>query len=217
MSEIIIKEKQINNEKNKNEIFLQGNVITEPIFDHEINGKKFYSFEMQIGRENSKAYDILPIYCEEEFLRYVKVNNRLAIVGKLVVRIDRSGEKKQESIKIKMLGLADFKGNTSDINEFNFEGYIVKKYPKRTVLAKDHTVIDIKIMTKFLSNKNIFNCNAWDNLADKIEDIEIDEFVSGSGRLQKRNFISNKKDGEKETKIIYEVCLKSFSKKSKKK
>lgn len=207
MSTMIIEKREISNEKNKNEIFLQGLVIEEPVFDHSIKEKKFYSFKMKIYRENNKSYDILLVYCGEEFLSYVKKGERLSLIGKIFTWVGFSENKAEKIIKVKMINLADFGRVDIDINQFVFEGYVIDKYPLRIISSSEHRVIDIKILNKYLSSKTIFVCNAWDKISDVVKDIELNSFIEGCGRLQKRDFIINKEDGTKDTKTIYEVCL----------
>lgn len=200
--------KNFNEEKNKNELWLQGTVVSNPRLDHSILSKDFYLFQMNVERDGGKGSDILPVYCDEELLQYVKKGEKLSLIGKIVTRFDEADGKRKHIVKVKMKQLADFNGVADDINHFEFEGYMKEKFAIRDVSNGKHKIIDFKIVSKYNENKNIFSCNAWDNVINEIVKIPDGAFVNGVGRLQKRDFVRlNKETGKQENHTIYEVCV----------
>ena len=66
----------MNNEQmNNNKVYLRGEIVSSPVFSHEVFDEKFYEFNLKVARL-SESFDIIPVTISEKIL------NSKMIIGK---------------------------------------------------------------------------------------------------------------------------------------
>ena len=87
--------------KNNNKVVLTGEIVSTPVYNHEVFGEKFYTFDMEVPR-NSDACDVLPIMVSDRLLKMenIKVGNLYKITGQF-----RSYNKQGENRKLLILSV----------------------------------------------------------------------------------------------------------------
>ena len=65
-----------------NKVFLQGEVETEPIFNHKVKDDEFYGFDMMVPRLSGQN-DIIPVIISKRLVEFFKINKgkKIAIRG----------------------------------------------------------------------------------------------------------------------------------------
>ena len=67
---------------NNNKVYLQGEIVDEPVFNHAVKDENFYSFNLQVLRLSGQS-DILPITISSKLMQdnNIHTGERLALRG----------------------------------------------------------------------------------------------------------------------------------------
>ena len=191
-----------------NKVFLKGEVVSVPVFSHEVFGEGFYELALKVKRL-SDNYDIIPITVSERLLSNDKFN-----VGKTVlVKGQFRSYNKQVENKSKLL-LTVFvreliEDENLDINPNIIEltGFVCKEPIYRTTPFK-REICDVLLAVNRAYNKSDYlPCIAWGRNARFVKNIKVGGKVSIIGRIQSREYQKKLTESESLVKTAYEISI----------
>jgi primosomal replication protein N len=191
-----------------NKIEIIGSIENEPIFDHEVYGEKFYSFNIKTKRL-SDVYDVLPVIVSERLIKIdtLKGDSKIKLIGQL-----RSYNHTNNDNKIKLI-LKIFTReieliedeNIKDKNIIELNGYICKKPNYRNTL-KGRQICDLLLaVNRNYKKSDYIPTICWGRNSSYAKDLNIGSNISIFGRLQSREYNKKISEEESETRIAYEV------------
>lgn len=196
-----------------NKVYIEGKVVSELTFSHEMYGEGFYSFDVEVPRL-SEVVDRLPITVSERILQNVDVS-----VGKIVSLEGqlRSYNKVIDGTSRLILTIfARDINNKEEIssspNEIFLDGYICKTPIYRTT-PFGREITDILVAVNRPYNKSDYiPAIAWGRNARFSNSLEVGTHIKIWGRIQSRDY--EKKISETETvkRTAYEVSISKMEK-----
>ena len=200
-----------NLEKQNNKVYLNGEIVTEARFSHEIYGEGFYEMDVLVKRLSGQS-DVLPITVSERLIEKsnLKIGSYLSAIGQF-----RSYNKQVDG-KSKLM-LTVFVREVLDVNYSQnpnvivLTGFICKPPIYRTT-PFCREIADLLIAVNRAYNKSDYiPCIAWGRNARFVKNLQVGERVVLSGRIQSREY--QKKVSETETKLLtaYEVSISKLA------
>lgn len=196
-----------------NKVYIEGKVVSELTYSHEMYGEGFYSFDVEVPRL-SEVVDRLPITVSERILQNVDVS-----VGKIVSLEGqlRSYNKVIDGTSRLILTIfARDISNKDEIssspNEIYLDGYICKTPIYRTT-PFGREITDILVAVNRPYNKSDYiPAIAWGRNARFSNSLEVGTHIKIWGRIQSRDY--EKKISETETvkRTAYEVSISKMEK-----
>lgn len=190
-----------------NKLYLCGEIVSNPVFSHEIYGEGFYEMSLAVARLSDQK-DILPVTISERLIadNNIKNGSVIALVGQF-----RSYNKIEEGRSKLMLTVfvREILGIESDKNPnyINLSGYICKPPVYRTT-PFSREIADILLAVNRAYNKSDYiPCIAWGRNARYIRSRKVGEKITVCGRIQSREYQKKINEDEVETKIAYEVSI----------
>lgn len=193
-----------------NNVILQGKIVTEKRFNHEIYGEKFYMFDLEVARL-SNAVDIIPILISERLLidNNIKEGTIVSVNGQY--RSYNSIEQTKNRLVL-MVFVKEYKVISEiDVqktqNEITLNGFLCKKPVYRTTpLGRD--IVDMLLAVNRAYNKSDYiPLIAWGRNAKYCKDLIVGTNIKIVGRIQSRQYEKKYEDGKVETKRAYEVSV----------
>lgn len=190
-----------------NHVELSGEIVSEPIFSHEVFGESFYEAKIKVARL-SQAYDIIPLTVSERLMcnGKLKIGQCVSLKGQL-----RSFNKQIES-KSKLLlsvfvrELLEYDPNMNP-NNVQLDGFLCKQPIFRTT-PFNREICDLLLAVNRAYNKSDYIPSiAWGRNARFVKFLPIGQEVILSGRLQSREYQKRISDTEMELKTAYEVSI----------
>ncbi|EFG90142.1 single-strand binding family protein [Clostridium carboxidivorans P7] len=199
-----------------NKIYLEGKVISELQFSHEMYGEGFYTFYMEVSRL-SDAKDELFITVSERLIggMDIKVGTELMIEGQL-----RSYNKFMDGSN--RLILTVFARNiyyceekSKNPNQIYLDGFICKEPVYRTT-PFGREISDILLAVNRAYNKSDYIPTiAWGRNSRFCKTLKVGDNIKVWGRLQSREYQKKVSDTETIKKIAYEVSISKMEKSGK--
>ncbi len=190
-----------------NKVFLSGEIISKPIFSHEVYGEGFYELNLSVQRL-SDHNDIIPITVSERLLG----NGDFDEGKKIAVRGQFRSYNKMVDGKSKLI-LTVFVRETAEIDEnmnpniIELSGFICKEPIYRTT-PFNREICDLLLAVNRAYNKSDYlPCIAWGRNARYIKNSPIGQKVFISGRIQSREYQKKVSDTEVLTKTAYEISI----------
>ena len=190
-----------------NKVFLKGEVVSKPVFSHEVFGEGFYELNLNVKRL-SDNFDIVPITVSERLLgdNKFEIGNFVAIKGQF-----RSYNKLVEN-KSKLL-LTVFVREIIDVDEsmnpniIELNGFICKEPIYRTTPFK-REICDVLLAVNRAYNKSDYlPCIAWGRNARFVKNIKVGQKVCIIGRIQSREYQKKINDNESLVRTAYEISI----------
>lgn len=199
-----------------NKIYLEGKVISELQFSHEMYGEGFYTFYMEVSRL-SEAKDDLFITVSERLIggMDIKVGTELMVEGQL-----RSYNKFVDGSN--RLILTVFARNiyyceekSKNPNQIYLDGFICKEPVYRTT-PFGREISDILLAVNRAYNKSDYIPTiAWGRNSRFCKTLKVGDNIKVWGRLQSREYQKKISDTETIKKIAYEVSISKMEKSGK--
>lgn len=200
----------MNYEKQENnKVFLQGEVVTEPVFSHTAFEEDFYSFDLKVARLSGQ-YDILPVCVSTHLKDYdtIQVGAQIALNGQF-----RSHNKLDETNKSRLIlsvfckELCDW-DDTANPNVVELSGYICKD-PIFRVTPFNRQICDLLLAVNRQYNKSDYiPCICWGRNAEYVSSMPVGTKMTIMGRIQSREYVKTINVGmETVKKVAYEVSV----------
>lgn len=180
-----------------NEIILSGTKASEPIFDHEIWGEKFYTFFISVERKSGYV-DVLPVTASEYLLP--KIVDKLTVLGNVRTFNKHDADKNHLIVSVFARDIVDYQG--IDENHFYCDGFLCKAPNYReTPLGRRITDLIIAINRAYGKSDYIPSI-CWGRLASFMSYKQVGESFHFEGRLQSREYTK-----DDEIKVAYEFSI----------
>ena len=191
-----------------NKIYLEGKVISDLEFSHEMYGEGFYNFEFEVSRLSDTS-DILVITVSERLIAGIDVSigSELVIDGQL-----RSYNKFVDGANRLILtvfarDIRQLEERGKNPNQIFLDGYICKAPVYRTT-PFGREIADMLLAVNRLYNKSDYIPTiAWGRNSRFCKSLEVGDNIRIWGRLQSREYQKKVSDTDVVKKIAYEVSI----------
>ena len=177
-----------------NSITLQGKIISDIIFSHEIYNEKFYRFTLSVKRKND-VEDLIPVEVSNFLLQNINKDDFVCIEG--TIRTQNVYENERKRLYVKVFAKKITKTNEEKyINEVELQGLSVKPCNIRsTKVGKD--ICDVCLSVSRAYNKTDYiPVIVWNRQASLMSNLEVNTEVGIKGHLQSRYYEKKNADGE---------------------
>jgi len=196
-----------------NKIYLEGKVLSELKFSHEMYGEGFYVFDFEVWRL-SETTDILTITISERLIAGIdiKIGNEFIVEGQL-----RSYNKFVDGSNRLILTVfaRDIKiceERSKNPNQIFLDGFICKNPVYRTT-PFGREIADMLLAVNRLYNKSDYIPTiAWGRNSRFCKSLEVGDNIRIWGRLQSREYQKKLSDDEVIKKVAYEVSISKMEK-----
>ena len=181
-----------------NKIYLEGTVVSELEFSHEMYGEGFYTFNLEVVRL-SDSKDLLNITVSERLITTMdlKIGTEIVVEGQLTV-FARNIEYCEERSK--------------NPNEIFLDGFICKEPVYRTT-PFGREIADLLLAVNRSYNKSDYIPTiAWGRNSRFCKTLEVGDNIRIWGRLQSREYQKKISETEVVKKIAYEVSISKMEK-----
>ena len=193
-----------------NNVIVQGKIVTEKKFNHEIYGEKFYVYDLEVARL-SNVTDIIPILVSERLLcdNELKQDMLVEVQGQYRSYNSTTEEKSRLVLMVfvKEYNIIEEINIAKPQNEITLNGFLCKKPVFRTTpLGRD--IVDMLLAVNRAYNKSDYiPLIAWGRNANYCKDLIIGTNIKIVGRIQSRQYEKKYTDGTIEKRRAYEVSV----------
>lgn len=195
-----------------NLVKLTGMIISEPVYDHESNGEKFYRAFLEVKRL-SDTEDVIPLLISERgFDLDDIVGKRVDVVGQFRSHNWHDGEKKRLILNVFVTELYD-SDSEEDANEIILDGFVCKDpVYRKTPLGRE--IADILFaVNRSYGKSDYISCIVWGRNAVYTSGLPVGTHLKITGRIQSRKYIKRYLDGAEEERTAYEVSVSKIEEK----
>lgn len=190
-----------------NQLSLTGNVVSEPVFSHEVFGEGFYELRIEVARLSDQV-DILPITISERLIaeHEIKVGDKISLVGQFRSYNKMEGDKSRLLLTVFARDIVE-NDTVTNPNIIEINGYICKQPIYRTTPFK-REICDVLVAVNRAYNKSDYiPCITWGRNARYIKNIAVGTKIAITGRIQSRNYQKTSEDGSVIERTAYEVSV----------
>lgn len=207
------KKKNMNRKNENNSVFINGRVVSDIKFNHEIYGESFYEFKVEVPR-NSGIYDVIPVIVSE---RMFDVRNdysgmNVSIAGEYRSFNKHVGDRNVLilSVFVTAIEFEEYAYDTGINNSIELTGFICKEpIHRRTPLGRD--IADVLIAVNRGNGKSDYiPCIFWGRNAIYVSRLDVGTKLTVDGRVQSRAYIKAMSDGSTVEKVAYEVSVRAL-------
>ena len=187
----------------RNEVELEGQVLTAPEFSHENHDSRFYRFSLQIPRLSGQ-WDILPVLIPESLTGQVIPGEPLRLTGQLRSFNNRSQQGRRLVLSVHVLSLLPCQGEPC--NHILLSGRLCKTpILRRTPLGRSICDLMLAVPRRY-GRADYLPVIAWGQLALQARTLQVGDEVTLEGRIQSRAYQKVTPDGVQD-RIAYEVSM----------
>ena len=189
-----------------NKVYLVGNIVSTPVFSHEIFDEKFYEFMLEISRL-SDMRDVLPITVSEKLLKStdLSIGSKIALNGQFRSYNKILDEKSKLMLTVFVRDFCEVAD--ANPNLVQLKGYICKPPIYRTT-PFSREICDILVaVNRSYKKSDYIPCIAWGRNARFVRDTQVGQKLFLTGRIQSREYVKKISDTESLTKVAYEVSI----------
>lgn len=167
-----------------NRITLVGQIKSEPIYSHSINGVHFYKFYFSVRRTSGYS-DVIPCIAEQSIVNQVARTGTHKITGTIHSR--KNGKHLELSVYVRSISLVF----ESDNNEIEITGVIAKK-PVCRQTPSGRYIADMSVVsTRKNGRTDCIPCIVWSRNALYAGNLEVGQQIHIVGRFQSRQYDKN--------------------------
>lgn len=192
-----------------------GIIETEPQFNHEIYGEKFYLFTLRSERL-SKSFDFINITVSEKLisdLNEIAPGRKIRATGQFRSYNNFSGVGNKLILTLFVKEIEFLTDETYNlINYISLEGFLCKE-PVYRVTPFGREITDILLAVNRIHNKSDYlPLICWGRNAKFASTLKIGDKIKVSGRIQSREYQKKLDDEEIITKTAYEISINKIDK-----
>jgi single-stranded DNA-binding protein len=191
-----------------NKIYLEGKVISELQFSHEMYGEGFYNFNFEVQRL-SDATDVLIITVSERLITGmdVSIGAELVVEGQLRSYNKFVDGSNRLILTVFARDVRELKERSKNPNQIFLDGFICKAPVYRTT-PFGREIADMLLAVNRLYNKSDYIPTiAWGRNSRFCKSLEVGDNIRIWGRLQSREYQKKVSDTDVIKKIAYEVSI----------
>lgn len=195
------------NANTTNRVFLTGEIISEPVYSHEMFGEDFYEMNFAVKRL-SEQVDILPLTVSERLIteRSLKVGDKISLSGQFRSYNKIIDGKSKLMLTVFVREILDY-DEEANPNSIELIGFICKPTIYRTT-PFNREICDMLVAVNRAYNKSDYiPCIAWGRNARFVKYLTVGEQVAVFGRIQSREYQKKLSETEVVTKTAFEVSV----------
>ncbi|MBR2989130.1 MAG: single-stranded DNA-binding protein [Clostridia bacterium] len=194
-----------------NKVYLTGEIITEPVYSHELFGEGFYEFFMQVPRL-SGSIDTLPVTVSERLLTdQIKVGERIALSGQFRSYNKILDDKSKLMLTVFVRDFLPLPSDDENPNICELNGYVCKQPVYRTT-PFNREICDLLIAVNRGYNKSDYiPCIAWGRNARFVRSIKVGQNIQISGRIQSRKYVKRLDESTAQERTAYELSVNKIT------
>ena len=201
----------MNSAEKNNRVYLNGEIVSEAAFSHEVYGEGFYEMSVLVKRLSGQA-DILPVTISERLIqvKQLGIGSEISAIGQFRSYNKLVDGKSKLMLTVFVRELLE--GETQkNPNSIVLSGYICKQPVYRTT-PFNREIADLLVAVNRSYNKSDYiPCIAWGRNARFVKNLAVGERIALSGRIQSREY--QKKFSETDVRILtaYEVSISKLA------
>ena len=197
-------------EKN-NKVYVQGEIVSDAVYSHEVYGEGFYEFYVRVLRLSGQA-DILPVTISERLIQdgMLGRGKTLCAVGQFrsYNKIENGKSRLMLTVFVREL-LEELPDKNP--NSILLSGYICKPPVYRTT-PFNREIADVLIAVNRAYNKSDYiPCIAWGRNARFVKNLGVGDKIAVSGRIQSREYQKKFSETDIRTMTAYEVSMSKLA------
>ncbi|MFQ6724222.1 MAG: single-stranded DNA-binding protein [Clostridia bacterium] len=190
-----------------NKVYLQGEVVDEPIYSHEVLDEGFYNLNLSIPRLSGQS-DIIPVTISERLLKSacINVGDTIALRGQFrsYNKIENNKSKLVLTVFVRELCEVD---NMSNPNIIEIYGYICKSPIYRTTPFNREITDVLMAVNRSYNKSDYIPCITWGRNARFVGELPVGTKLEMVGRIQSREYVKKIEGQESINKIAYEISV----------
>lgn len=189
-----------------NRAYVAGEVISAPVFSHEVLGERFYDVVLSVKRLSDRA-DEIPVTVSDRLMQdaSLEVGTRLGVSGQLRSYNKQADGRNKLVLRVFARELDD--GESDTPNRIELEGYVCKPPVYRTTPFKREICDMLLAVNRAYNKSDYIPAIAWGRNAKYAGEFAVGDKVAVSGRIQSRTYQKVLPDGSTEERVAYEVSV----------
>lgn len=189
-----------------NRAYVAGEVISAPVFSHEVLGERFYDVVLSVKRLSDRA-DEIPVTVSDRLMQdaSLKVGTRLGVSGQLRSYNKQADGRSKLVLRVFARELDD--GESDTPNRIELEGYVCKPPVYRTTPFRREICDMLLAVNRAYNKSDYIPAIAWGRNAKYAGEFAVGDKVAVSGRIQSRTYQKVLPDGSTEERVAYEVSV----------
>ena len=201
----------MNSAEKNNRVYLNGEIVSEAAFSHEVYGEGFYEMSVLVKRLSGQA-DILPGTISERLIqdKQLGIGSEISAIGQFRSYNKLVDGKSKLMLTVFVRELLEGEAQKNP-NSIVLSGYICKQPVYRTT-PFNREIADLLVAVNRSYNKSDYiPCIAWGRNARFVKNLAVGERIALSGRIQSREY--QKKFSETDVRILtaYEVSISKLA------
>jgi single-stranded DNA-binding protein len=190
-----------------NKVYLQGTVLNEPEYSHEVLNEGFYNINLSIPRLSGQN-DVIPVTISERLLKsqQISVGDVVAVKGQFrsYNKIEENRSRLVLTVFVRELCEVD---ESSNPNIIEIYGYICKSPIYRTT-PFNREITDVLVAVNRSYNKSDYiPCITWGRNARFVGELPVGTKLEMVGRIQSREYVKKQEGLEPVSKVAYEISV----------
>ena len=197
------------NNMDNNKVYLKGEIVSAPVYDHTVMDEQFYSFNLMIPRLSGQS-DTIPVIISQRLIS----DNNLSVGDHIALRGQFRSHNKLEDGRSKLIlnvfarELCEWEEETNP-NLVELSGYICKAPIYRTTPFMREITDVLLAVNRNYDKSDYIPCIAWGRNAEAVAKMPVGTRLNISGRIQSREY-HKKLENVEITKVAYEVSVSSI-------
>lgn len=189
-----------------NRAYVAGEVISAPVFSHEVLGERFYDVVLSVKRLSDRA-DEIPVTVSDRLMQdaSLEVGTRLGVSGQLRSYNKQTDGRSKLVLRVFARELDD--GGSDTPNRIELEGYVCKPPVYRTTPFRREICDMLLAVNRAYNKSDYIPAIAWGRNAKYAGEFAVGDKVAVSGRIQSRTYQKVLPDGSTEERVAYEVSV----------
>ena len=189
-----------------NRAYVAGEVISAPVFSHEVLGERFYDVVLSVRRLSDRA-DEIPVTVSDRLMQDapLEVGTRLGVSGQLRSYNKQADGRSKLVLRVFARELDD--GESDTPNRIELEGYVCKPPVYRTTPFRREICDMLLAVNRAYNKSDYIPAIAWGRNAKYAGEFAVGDKVAVSGRIQSRTYQKVLPDGSTEERVAYEVSV----------
>ena len=186
--------------------YVAGEVISAPVFSHEVLGERFYDVVLSVKRLSDRA-DEIPVTVSDRLMQdaSLEVGTRLGVSGQLRSYNKQADGRSKLVLRVFARELDD--GESDTPNRIELEGYVCKPPVYRTTPFRREICDMLLAVNRAYNKSDYIPAIAWGRNAKYAGEFAVGDKVAVSGRIQSRTYQKVLPDGSTEERVAYEVSV----------
>ena len=189
-----------------NRAYVAGEVISAPVFSHEVLGERFYDVVLSVKRLSDRG-DEIPVTVSDRLMQdaSLEVGTRLGVSGQLRSYNKQADGRSKLILRVFARELDD--GESDTPNRIELEGYVCKPPVYRTTPFRREICDMLLAVNRAYNKSDYIPAIAWGRNAKYAGEFAVGDKVAVSGRIQSRTYQKVLPDGSTEERVAYEVSV----------